>query len=102
MKESRIRALLQSHFFDLGCDIEPVTPGVDVQDLRQVSSRLQKRNELCATLPGKDCAACGAPNCETLAGDVIDGTADLTDCPFARIEQLTREIAALKGRRHEE
>jgi Na+-translocating ferredoxin:NAD+ oxidoreductase RNF subunit RnfB len=102
VKESKIRSLLQSHFFDMDGDIEPVTPGIDVQDLRQVTARLQKRNELLPALPGKNCAACGAPNCETLAGDVVDGTADLTDCPFARIEQLTREIATLKGRRHEE
>jgi Na+-translocating ferredoxin:NAD+ oxidoreductase RNF subunit RnfB len=102
VKESRIRALLQSHFFDLEGDIEPVTPGIDAQDLRQVTARLQKRNELSAGLPGKNCAACGAPSCETLAGDVVDGLADVTDCPFARIEQLTREIAVLKGRRHQE
>jgi Na+-translocating ferredoxin:NAD+ oxidoreductase RNF subunit RnfB len=96
VKESKIRSLLQSHFFDLESAIEPLTPAIDVRDLRQVTARQQHKNELCAALPGKDCGACGAPNCETLAGDIVDGTAALSDCPFVRIEQLTREIASVK------
>jgi Na+-translocating ferredoxin:NAD+ oxidoreductase RNF subunit RnfB len=96
VKESKIRALLQSHFFDLDSPIEPLVPTTRPQDLRQATARQQHKNELSAALPGKDCGACGAPNCETLAGDIVDGTAKLADCPFVRIEQLTREIASLK------
>jgi len=96
VKESRIRSLLQSHFFDLEYPIEPHTPAVDLKDLREAAARQQQKNELCAALPGKDCGACGAPNCETLAGDIVEGQAAFGDCPFVRIGQLTREIVSLK------
>jgi hypothetical protein len=102
VKESKIRALLQSHFFALDSSIEPLTPAVDLKDLRQATARQQHKNELCAALPGKDCGACGAPNCETLAGDIVEGSAALGDCPFVRIEQLAREIASLKEPDHGE
>lgn len=33
-------------------------------------------------LPGFDCAACGAPDCETLSEDIVQGTGSISDCIF--------------------
>ncbi len=39
-------------------------------------------------LPGLDCAACGAPDCKTLAEDIINGKAKRTDCIFVLRQQV--------------
>lgn len=36
--------------------------------------------KLRATLPGIDCASCGAPNCRAFAEDIIKGLANIEDC----------------------
>lgn len=41
----------------------------------------QVRNIMCY-LPGIDCGACGAPNCQSLAEDIIRHTAKFSDCVF--------------------
>ncbi len=50
-----------------------------------VTTALQKmervRNVMCF-LPGIDCGACGAPNCESLAQDIIARQANLSNCVF--------------------
>lgn len=55
---------------------------------------LEEEKEL---LPGLDCAACGAPDCETLAEDIVDDYAERTDCIF----MLRQEIERLAGRMSE-
>jgi len=46
--------------------------------------KANRREAIFAKLPRKDCGACGAPDCRTLAEDVARGQARLTDCPFVR------------------
>ncbi|MFN2363855.1 MAG: (Fe-S)-binding protein, partial [Halarsenatibacteraceae bacterium] len=51
-------------------------------------------------LPGLDCAACGAPDCVTLAEDIVDGYAERTDCIFMlrqEVEMLARRMSELVG-----
>jgi Na+-translocating ferredoxin:NAD+ oxidoreductase RNF subunit RnfB len=92
VKEEKIRALLQSRFFDLDAAIQPRN-SQPAQDLRQAVAGQQKKNGFLAMLPGKNCGACGAPDCDALAGDVVRGEAELGHCPFIRIEQLLHEPA---------
>jgi iron only hydrogenase large subunit-like protein len=40
--------------------------------------------EILPCLPMVDCGACGAPNCQALAQDIIQGYADLEDCFFVQ------------------
>jgi Fe-S-cluster-containing hydrogenase component 2 len=49
--------------------------------------KAKNRNKLFKQLPRKDCGACGAPDCQTLADDVIRGRAALSDCPFIMKEK---------------
>ncbi len=46
--------------------------------------KAKRREAIFAKLPRKDCGACGAPDCRTLAEDVVRGQARLSDCPFVR------------------
>ena len=55
------------------------------------SSAISKLGELETekeALPGLDCAACGAPDCDTLAEDIVKGLAQRSDCVFILREQL--------------
>jgi iron only hydrogenase large subunit-like protein len=50
--------------------------------------RMAKRREkILAGLPKKDCGVCGAPDCRTLADDIVRGHARLDDCPFVTKEK---------------
>jgi len=52
-------------------------------DMDRAIARLAEIEALAASLPGRDCAACGSPSCLAFAEDVVLGRADRTDCSFA-------------------
>jgi hypothetical protein len=91
VKEAHIRNLLKERLFELDDAILPSPPAVPNGDLRKSVARQRQKRELWSQLPRRDCGACGAPNCDSMAGDVMDGEARLTDCPFFHVEQLLRE-----------
>lgn len=92
--EEKVRALLRERFFDVEKHLEARSLRPLGSDLREAVARRREVERLLARLPGKDCAACGAPGCAAHAEDVVRGKADLEDCVFLRIESLTRAAAA--------
>ncbi len=88
VKEEKVRALLREHFFDLEEEIRARELQPVARDLRQAIAWKQERAELLEKLPRKDCAACGAPDCATLAEDILRGEAAPDDCVFVRIARL--------------
>jgi Na+-translocating ferredoxin:NAD+ oxidoreductase RNF subunit RnfB len=44
---------------------------------------LTELDAVTASLPGKDCTACGAPTCAAFAEDVVTGRATRDLCPYA-------------------
>jgi iron only hydrogenase large subunit-like protein len=50
---------------------------ISIEQLKEIEKILEK-------IPGKDCAACGAPDCRTFAEDVVMGKAVLNDCVMIR------------------
>jgi iron only hydrogenase large subunit-like protein len=93
ISEEKIRSMVRAHFFDMeaGIAARPLrAPGGDV---REAIRRRQEKNRLLEQLPRKDCAACGAPDCATLAEDVVAGTAALDDCVFLRLRDLEERLA---------
>ena len=44
--------------------------------------KLSKAQRIICFLPGIDCGACGAPNCQALAEDMVQGKAKMSDCVF--------------------
>lgn len=89
--EEKVRSLLRSHFFDLEEEIKARAVRPLGGDLRAAALKKKQQMALLARLPGKNCSACGAPDCATLAEDVVRGTATLDDCVFVKLERLMSE-----------
>ena len=67
-------------------------------DLEKAVEKLAELEKEIDILPGLDCAACGAPDCETLAEDIVTGDAKRTDCLFMlrkRVGDLADEMSNL-------
>jgi iron only hydrogenase large subunit-like protein len=68
----------------------PVTPAealpLDADPARAIG-KARRREKLFKKLPRRDCGICGAPDCWTLADDVVRGAARLADCPFVKKEK---------------
>ncbi|KAA0248928.1 hypothetical protein FBQ97_15165, partial [Acidobacteria bacterium ACD] len=96
--EEKVRAMLREHFFDLEEHLtaRPVRPLG--RDLRESAELKREEERVLARLPGKNCAACGAPSCAAHAEDVVRLEAPLEDCVFVRIERLQEEVASVRGR----
>lgn len=65
----------------------PVTPAeappLDADAARAIA-KAQRRDKIFKKLPRKDCGVCGAPDCWTLADDIVRGMARVGDCPFVK------------------
>ncbi len=51
-------------------------------DISKAMEKLSKAQRIICFLPGIDCGACGAPNCQALAEDMVQGKAKMSDCVF--------------------
>ncbi len=98
VKEEQVRSLLREHFFDLEADITARAFRRPTRDLREAIQRKREEESIRGRLPGKDCAACGAPDCATLAEDIVRGEATLERCVFVKIDQLQKDQSSLEGR----
>ncbi|MFI5165753.1 MAG: [Fe-Fe] hydrogenase large subunit C-terminal domain-containing protein [Thermoanaerobaculales bacterium] len=101
VKEEKVRSMLREHFFDIESEIHarPVRPLG--RDLRQAIALKREKSALLERLPRKDCGACGAPDCDTLADDVVRGDGALDDCVFIKLEELERKRCDRRGGDHE-
>jgi len=83
----QVRAFYQQGFFT--CDIKPrplpMEP-LDRDTLRAIQ-KIKERDKIFETLPRIDCGACGAPTCRSLAEDIVQGRAALTDCIVKLLER---------------
>ena len=85
--EEKVWSLFREHFFDMESEIKAPAIKHVAGDLQQAILRRQAKMRMVEQLPHKDCAACGAPDCATLAEDIVDGHADLTACLFLKLKQ---------------
>ena len=58
------------------------------KDMSRSIEKMNYKQELMETLPGRDCGACGAPDCQSLAEDIARGTAELSHCVFIQQDLL--------------
>lgn len=49
----------------------------------EITERQRQIDKVSSLLPGKECGACGSPDCGTFAEDVVDGSTSIASCPFA-------------------
>ena len=51
-------------------------------DIVAAMEKFERMEEVLNSLPGLDCGACGAPSCQCLAEDIVQGKATEIDCIF--------------------
>ena len=59
-------------------------------NVEQAIFKMSQKQKLMALLPNLDCAACGAPDCQTFANDIVQGQASLSSCVFIREQMLAK------------
>jgi len=67
--------------------MEPIEPRSLVKydrDIEVALKKMEQAQKLEKILPGIDCGACGAPSCESLAGDIVRGEKEIKSCIFLR------------------
>jgi len=52
------------------------------ENMEEAYRKMQRIRHLMCFLPAIDCGACGAPNCQSLAEDIVKGKAHLSNCIF--------------------
>jgi len=58
-------------------------PGIRLDgDMARAIQKLARLDQITRSLPGKDCGACGAPECAALAEDVVMERATRSCCPY--------------------
>mgnify|MGYP006277231579 CR=1 FL=1 len=93
-----IEQSLEQYNFELDKNFTPNTVAPLDDDFASAMAKLTELEEEIDELPGLDCAACGAPDCRTLAEDIINGLAKRTDCIFIlrqQLAELTDEMSSL-------
>jgi len=87
INQSDMNLLYNEDFLSFHHPVIPVgTPPLDADRARAIQ-KARERDKLSSRLPHKDCGACGAPDCQTLAEDIVRGLAELSDCPFMNKEE---------------
>lgn len=51
-------------------------------NILEAMKKFEQMEEMLRSLPGLDCGACGAPSCQCLAEDIVQGKASEIDCIF--------------------
>ena len=79
-----VKRLYKDNYFSFKWAVEPKSfPPLDKN--RDVAiEKLKRKEELIKMLPGTDCGVCGAPDCRTLAEDIVRGEARLEDCIYMK------------------
>ncbi|QTL99651.1 iron only hydrogenase large subunit [Iocasia frigidifontis] len=74
--------------YQLSSEFKPVEVARLDSDIEKAMEKLAQLEKEIDLLPGLDCAACGAPDCQTLAEDIVTGKAKRSDCIFILREQV--------------
>jgi hypothetical protein len=82
---------IDEYDFELAENIKEIGAEKLDEDFETAIGKLEELEKEIENLPGLDCAACGAPDCETFAEDVVNGLAKRSDCIFV----LRKEIGDL-------
>lgn len=60
------------------------------ENISAAMKKMEKKRHIMCFLPGFDCAACGAPDCQTLAEDIAMGKANITHCVFMQQQMMKK------------
>ncbi len=62
------------------------------EDIQAALRKMERKRRLMCFLPGFDCGACGAPDCQTLAEDVVQGKAQISHCIFMQQQMINQNL----------
>lgn len=79
----------------LGC-IEPRNIEKLDEDLSVAMKKMARKRRMMCFLPGFDCGACGAPDCQTLAEDIVQGRAQISHCVFLQHQLINQNLLSLE------
>lgn len=66
------------------------------ENLFAAMKKMKRKRRIMCFLPGFDCAACGAPDCQTLAEDVVKGYGQLSHCVFMQQQMVNQKLLSQK------
>ena len=74
-------------------EVEPRQTMALDQDMGKALKKMERVRSMMCFLPGVDCGVCGAPNCQSLAEDIVMKKAHLSDCGFLqRMMEKTKKL----------
>ena len=76
------------YHFKLPGKFEPLQIGQLDSNLKESYGEIVSAGAGDNCVTGLDCAACGAPDCKTLAEDIVTGLASRSDCVFLLRKQM--------------
>jgi iron only hydrogenase large subunit-like protein len=73
-------------------NIEPRPIGKLDEDISVALKKMERTRRLMCFLPGFDCAGCGAPDCQTLSEDIVQGDAQISHCIFMQQHMIRQNL----------
>jgi Na+-translocating ferredoxin:NAD+ oxidoreductase RNF subunit RnfB len=87
-----------THFMQQNLDVGSLEPrsmmALD-DNMSEAMRKMQQVRHFMCFLPGIDCGACGAPNCQSLAEDIVRRESQLSACVF--IQRMMEKHSKLSG-----
>lgn len=66
------------------------------ENMEKAMRKMDRKRRLMCYLPGIDCGACGAPDCGTLAEDIVQGRAEVSSCVFLQQNMVNRGALSIE------
>ncbi|MCE5347787.1 MAG: 4Fe-4S binding protein [Bacteroidales bacterium] len=73
-------------------NIEPRPMGRLDENTAIALKKMERKHRLMCFLPGLDCGGCGAPDCETLSEDIVQGNALISQCVFMQQQMISQNL----------
>jgi len=95
-EDDKVRKL-QDGFLDINehgflGNIEPRPIGKLDKDISTALKKMERKRRMMCYLPGFDCGGCGAPDCQTLAEDIVTGSAQISHCVFMQQQMISQNL----------
>ena len=68
-------------------------------DISKALYKMEHKRRLMCYLPAFDCGACGAPTCQSLADDIVQGKAQVSNCVFMQQMMMKTKMLSLEHAR---
>ncbi len=91
----RVRELYRAGYFKLSEKLMLLPPKPVATDITTAIAKMRQKEQIFQSLPQINCGACGSPNCRSLAEDIVEGRANITDCIFFKHRILQKKINEL-------